>query len=121
MKNNNILVSVIVVSYNSEKTIEETLNSIKSQSYDNIELIISDDGSKDNTIDICKRWLQINGKVFSCYQLITVELNSGIPANCNRSLKASNADWVKFIAGDDTLKRDCVKENVKYINLHNDI
>ena len=49
---NNPLVSVVVITYNSASTIIETLDSIREQSYKNIELIISDDCSKDNTVDI---------------------------------------------------------------------
>ena len=51
---NDILVSCTVVSYNSEKMIVETLESIKSQTYRNIELIVSDDCSKDNTVLVCR-------------------------------------------------------------------
>lgn len=53
----NPLVSVIVITYNSAKYVLETLESIRVQSYQNIELIISDDCSKDNTIDICRNWI----------------------------------------------------------------
>ena len=52
-----ILVSVVVITYNSEKYILETLESIKTQSYKNLELIISDDCSKDDTVMICRDWL----------------------------------------------------------------
>ena len=46
------LVSIVVATYNSAKTVIETLESIKAQTYDNIELIVSDDCSQDNTIDV---------------------------------------------------------------------
>ena len=55
MNNKFPLVSVVIITYNSEKTIIETLESIKNQTYKNIELIISDDFSKDNTVEICKQ------------------------------------------------------------------
>ena len=57
----NDLVSVIVVSYNSEKTIIETLDSILMQTYKNIEIVVSDDKSSDRTISIVKEWMQKNG------------------------------------------------------------
>lgn len=55
----NPLVSVIVITYNSSKYVLETLNSVAAQTYDNIELIISDDCSVDNTVEICRNWLKM--------------------------------------------------------------
>ena len=105
MPTNNVLVSVVVLTYNSSTTIIETLNSVKEQTYSNIELIITDDASSDTTIDICRQWLDLNGKYFFNFCLITVEFNTGLPANCNRALNASKGEWIKFIAGDDSLKK----------------
>lgn len=114
MDENDTLVTVIVPTYNSCTTVIETLESIKEQSYRNIELIITDDGSKDETVKFCAEWLSLNGRVFTSYQLLKVEKNTGIPANCNRGLKAAHGTWIKFIAGDDTLKKDCIEININY-------
>ncbi|WP_312762527.1 glycosyltransferase [Epilithonimonas sp.] len=97
----NPLVSIIVITYNSSKYVLETLESARAQTYQNIELIISDDGSKDATVEICRDWLKENSDRFVHSQLITVEQNTGIPANCNRGVKASKGEWIKLIAGDD--------------------
>jgi glycosyltransferase involved in cell wall biosynthesis len=97
------LISVIVITYNSSKYVIETLESIKSQSYNRIELIISDDCSADNTVDICREWCAENKFRFEAVDLITSERNSGIPGNCNRGFNASHGEWLKFIAGDDLL------------------
>ena len=51
------LVSVVVITYNSAKFVIETLESVKSQTYKNIELIISDDCSTDDTVERCRLWL----------------------------------------------------------------
>ena len=121
MIGNNLLVSVLVVTFNSGTTIIETLESIKRQTYKNIELIITDDGSVDNTINLCKHWLDSNGIFFKNQQLITASANTGIPANCNRGLKAANGVWIKLIAGDDTLKDTCIQINMDYVALNNEI
>ena len=121
MLEKNLLVSVIVFTFNSRTTIVETLESIKKQTYKNIELIISDDGSGDNTINLCEHWLGNNVIFFKNSQLITVPANTGIPANCNRALKAANGVWIKFIAGDDTLKENCIEINMDYVTLNNEI
>lgn len=100
----NPLVSIIVITYNSSKYVLETLESAKVQTYPNIELIVSDDCSTDNTIEICKEWIDENKERFVRTELISVEKNTGIPANCNRGIKASQGEWLKLIAGDDALK-----------------
>ena len=121
MSTNNVLITVVVLAYNSSSTIIETLNSVKEQTYGNIELIITDDGSSDSTIDICRKWLDLNGRYFYDYNLITTEFNTGLPANCNRALNASKGEWIKFIAGDDALKKKCIEENIKYISTNSEI
>jgi glycosyltransferase involved in cell wall biosynthesis len=109
------LVSVIVLTYNSGKFVEETLESIKSQTYTNIELIISDDASNDNTVDICKKWLAVNKTHFKHSLLLEVPLNTGIPSNYNRGFKSSKGNWIKYISGDDCLSKDCIEKNMNYV------
>lgn len=109
------LVSVGVVTYNSSKTVIETLESIKNQTYQRIELIVSDDGSHDNTIEICREWLQANSSRFVRTELLTVEKNTGTAANCNRCSKASQGYFIKRIAGDDLLEPWCIQVNIENI------
>ena len=111
MKKKDPLVSIVVITYNSSKYVLETLESAKAQTYDNIELIISDDGSTDETLRICKDWLEKNKERFKYSKLITVSKNTGIPANCNRGVKASIGEWIKIIAGDDLLMNRCISIN----------
>jgi glycosyltransferase involved in cell wall biosynthesis len=110
------LVSVNVVTYNSAETIVETLESIKGQTYPRIELIVSDDCSKDNTVVICREWIASNKARFENTQIITTPVNTGISKNCNRALFAATGEWIKPIAGDDTLKPDCVQDNLNFIH-----
>jgi alpha-1,3-rhamnosyltransferase len=67
------LVSIVVITYNSSDYVLETLESAKDQTYKNIELIISDDCSTDNTVEICKNWLEENKERFKHTELITVK------------------------------------------------
>lgn len=115
LENRNPLVSVVVITYNSSKYVMETLESVKAQTYENIELIISDDGSTDHTIEMCRVWLAQNNNRFPKTKLLTVEENTGIPANCNRGVRASTGEWVKLIAGDDVFFEDCCRNFVNYI------
>ena len=108
------LVSIIVITYNSSKFVTETLESARMQKYQNIELIICDDHSTDNTVDICKKWISENKNRFEKATLIASEINTGIPANLNRGLKISEGLWIKPIAGDDLLADNCLTELISY-------
>ncbi|HEY3369697.1 MAG TPA: glycosyltransferase [Prolixibacteraceae bacterium] len=110
MKNDNPLVSIAVITYNSSEYILETLESVKAQTYQNIELVVSDDCSSDNTIEICKKWIKKNKDQFRRSELITMSTNSGVPSNCNRALYKSKGTWIKYIAGDDILNENCISK-----------
>jgi alpha-1,3-rhamnosyltransferase len=98
----------------------ETLDSAKAQTYQNIEIIISDDCSTDNTVEICKNWLNYNKDRFVRTELITMKKNTGISPNCNRAYNAANGEWIKGIAGDDILKPNCIEHYVEYVNEYPD-
>lgn len=118
MNNNQPLVSVPVITYNSSKFVLETLESIKAQTYQNIELIISDDCSADNTVELCQQWVEKNKTRFVRTQIITSETNTGVSANLNRAEAACQGEWVKGIAGDDLLTPNCIADCVEYVQQH---
>lgn len=109
------LVSVVVITYNSENTIIDTLESIKAQTYNNIELIISDDCSKDKTVSLCKEWITNNKNRFISTEIITVEHNTGTAGNLNRGNNKAKGIWIKGIAGDDKLIETCIESNINYV------
>lgn len=113
--NNCPLVSVPVVTYNSSKTVLETLESIKAQTYQNIELIISDDCSTDDTVEICKKWVLENENRFVRTLVLESPVNTGISANGNRAKEACRGEWIKGIAGDDLLMPDCIESCINYV------
>ncbi len=115
------LVSIIVITYNSARHVLETLESARVQTYNNIELIITDDCSTDNTVSVCKKWLEDNSDRFFRIELVTTPVNTGTPANCNRGLKAAQGEWLKYIAGDDALLDICIEENLKYSTTNTDV
>ena len=116
MKDNYPLVSVCVITYNSAKYILETLDSIEQQTYQNIELIISDDCSNDNTVDICQEWLNKHMERFIKTQILRADKNTGISANCNRAYKVASGIWIKGIAGDDYLYPNAIETYINFIN-----
>lgn len=108
-----MLVSVVIVTYNSSATILETLNSIFLQTYKDIEVIISDDCSKDNTVSLVSDWLFCNQKRFSKVKVIESESNHGVTYNCNRGIEASIGEYVQLIAGDDLLMPNAIERKVE--------
>lgn len=115
------LVSVPVITYNSAKTIVETLDSIFNQTYPNIELIVSDDCSTDNTVEICRQWTSDHGERFTRIEIIEAPVNTGISANMNRAEDACQGQWVKGIAGDDLLLPECIKTYMEFVKGRDDL
>lgn len=107
------LVSVVVISYNASKSIIETLDSVKSQTYSPLELIIADDCSKDDTAIKCKDWLTVNQGRFVRSKLIVNEENKGVSANLNIGIQSSTGEWIK-VFGDDILLPDAIEKNVAF-------
>lgn len=118
MKDNNPLVSIIIITYNSEAYVRDTLNSAINQTYRNIEIIVSDDNSYDNTVDVCKQWILEHKRTDIRLELITTNRNTGTSGNCNRGLFASKGEWVKIIGGDDMLASNGIKFYVDYVTEH---
>lgn len=109
------LVSVIALCYNQEKYLEETLDSIINQSYQNIELIITDDCSTDDSIKEIEQWINKNN--VKC-KLIKNKKNIGICKSLNNSIKATHGEYISIIACDDVLLPNKIKNQIeKFINL----
>ncbi len=107
---NSPLVSVIAICYNQEEYVLETLNSIKAQTYPNIELIISDDGSTDGTKAIVKKWIDEN---YPSARFICHPSNMGITKNLNGTIPYINGSFVKVIGCDDVLLDDSISVIMK--------
>lgn len=108
------LVSVVVLSYCSAETIVETLDSIKNQTYQSIELIIADDCSPDNSVEVVRQWIDKNQGCVAAVKLVTAEQNTGIPGNINRALKMATGEYLKLLAADDYMTIDAIAEYVAF-------
>ena len=116
MENRQPIVSVNVLMYNSSKYILETLESIKAQTYQNIELIMSDDKSTDNTVQICEKWIAKNKDRFATYQILVPDHNTGQCGNYNRAFRAATGEWIKEIDGDDLLLPNCLTDLMEFVS-----
>lgn len=115
------LVSVVVVTYNSSQTILETLESIRVQNYENIELIVSDDHSSDNTVQICRDWIDEYKERFASCHVVESLKNTGVTVNVNRGWKASRGEWVKILGGDDLFLSYAVREAMQFVTPEKEI
>ena len=108
------LVSILVPAYNHEKYIIDCLESIKKQTYKDIELIILDDSSLDNTYLLAKKWCVNNSNCFrNCKVYKNIE-NCGVAKNCNILLRKAKGYYLKFIASDDMLMPNAISDMVAY-------
>lgn len=105
------LVSFIITSYNYEKFITKTLESIINQTYENIELIIVDDCSQDNSVETIEHFINCNQD--KRITLITHDSNKGQLASMITGLKAANGTFVCFIDSDDIILPDYTKAHLK--------
>lgn len=115
------LVSVAIIAYQSALTIEETLDSIADQTYRNIELIISDDGSTDGTVDIANNWLKNHQGRFVRTQIVSVEKNTGVTFNYIRAEANCQGTWIKNIDGDDKLIPTAIEDYIGYAKANPDV
>lgn len=101
--------SVICPTFNSENFIKKNITSLLNQSYKNFEVIYSDDGSIDKTVDIIKGYKKnfLNEKINF---RIVINSHQGPGAARNHAIKLSNFDWISFIDSDDEWSRDKLKK-----------
>lgn len=120
--NNLPLVSVIITSYNSAQFVIDALDSIYNQTYANIELIITDDASHDDTFLLCEKWLMQHKKRFKSIHLVSSPYNTGTAGNINRGINFAHGEWIKLLAADDILCYDYLEKVIEHIlNSNNEI
>lgn len=110
----NILVSVITVCYNSSNTIARTVESILRQSYENIEYIIIDGASTDNTVEIVDGFQGAFKQKFNRPILVVSEPDQGIYNAMNKGIKLANGTFIGILNSDDTYEPDAVSRVIRY-------
>ena len=102
------MISVIVPVYNVEKYLEECLESIKRQTYTDIEVILVNDGSIDRSKEICERYCEKDSR----FKLVNQE-NKGLSGARNRGMLESKGEFISFVDSDDVLKEDMLEQLMK--------
>ena len=114
INDDDLLISVIIPVYNAENYLEQCLNSIKNQTYKNFEVIIVNDGSKDNTEVICKRFSEDDSR----FRYFT-KSNGGVSSARNFGLDNANGHYITFIDGDDWVEHNHLEILIKSITENN--
>ena len=97
-------ISIIIPVYNVEKYLERCLDSVLNQSYKNLEIILINDGSTDNSLDICLKYAKKDNRI----KLIN-QNNSGISEVRNKGLEAAKGEYIAFVDSDDVIDKDMFK------------
>ena len=108
------LVSIIMPNYNSEKYIKETIESVLAQTYQNWELIIVDDCSLDNSLELAKSFRDERIKIFS------MSKNGGAAIARNKAIKEAQGKWIAFLDSDDLWITEKLEKQIAYMS-NNDI
>ena len=110
----NIIVSVIVPVYNVELYLKECVDSIINQSFDNIEIILVDDGSTDNSSNICDEYSKIDERV-----KVIHKSNGGLSSARNVGINEAKGKYIMFVDSDDVISKTMIMEHVEVIKKYN--
>lgn len=116
LENNNLLISVIVPIYNVEQYLSECVDSILNQTYTNLEIILVDDGSTDNSGEMCDEYALKDARI-----VVLHKKNGGLSDARNAGLSIAKGDYIGFVDSDDYIRNDmyeklynlCQKYDVK--------
>ncbi|WP_313449029.1 glycosyltransferase [Streptococcus parasuis] len=111
MSNNKALVSIVMPAYNCEKYVVEAINSILAQTYRNWELLVLDDGSKDNTLRIIEEFSQKDSRI----KALPNGKNIGVSATRNRGIELASGEWIAFLDSDDMWKPEKLEKQFEIV------
>ena len=108
---NEPLVSIITPVYNAERFLSETIKSVKNQTYENWELLLVDDCSKDNSVSIIKEFQKNDHRI----KYIKLEKNSGASVTRNTGIKNAKGRFIAFVDSDDIWESNKLEIQIKYM------
>lgn len=106
-------VSIIVPVYNAEKYLGYAISSVIRQTYENIEIILVNDGSVDKSLQICRNYAEIDSRI----KVIDMP-NGGVSAARNRGIKEASGEFIQFVDADDVIHKDMTKRLVEIIETY---
>lgn len=103
-------VSILIPCFNSAKYVSEALQCCLSQDYQNIEIIVVDDGSTDNSVEVVKEWVSKYDNVH-----LYLQKNSGVCRARNLAFEKSTGDYILYLDADDLISRDTISNQVELL------
>lgn len=113
--NNEPLVSIIMPSYNASKFIVASIESVRNQTYQNWELLITDDFSKDNTVELIEKYTLLDKRI----KIYALRKNVGAASARNNSLRESKGRYIAFLDSDDLWKPHKLERQIKLMQNNN--
>lgn len=110
-------ISIVVAVYNAEKTLKKCVDSLLNQTYNNIEIILVNDCSKDNSLDICNEYSKANDNV----KVISNERNSGVSNTRNNGIDNSTGEYICFVDSDDYVESNYIEVLYYYYQKYNTV
>jgi glycosyltransferase involved in cell wall biosynthesis len=110
-------VSILIPTYNGARYIEACLDSVLSQTYKDIEILVVDDGSTDATFEILERYAANDQRI----RLVRNEHNLGLVGNWNRCIELAQGEWIKFVFQDDWIEPECLEAMLDATKLNGSI
>lgn len=117
MKSDIPLVSVAIITYNQKEFLVECIESVLAQDYDNLEIVIADDGSTDGTQEILKEYEK---KYPGKFILRLAEKNEGITKNSNRAYFSCSGKYIAWMGGDDLMSPGKIRKQVEFMEANPD-
>ena len=111
------MVSIVLPVYNGEKYISESIKSVLNQSYRNLELIIVNDCSNDNTADIIEKFAKMDGRI----KVINNNVNLKLPKSLNVGFGHAEGKYFTWTSDDNIYKDDAIEKMVQYLEGHPDV
>lgn len=112
-----MLISIVVTSYNYEKYLKDTINSVLAQTYQNWEMIVIDDASTDSSVEIIKEYQKKDKRI----KLIQNETNLGLSKTLKKGLEAASGEWIAILESDDSISSDYLEKKAAVIKQYPDI
>lgn len=111
-------VSVFVPAHNHARYIEACLDSLLQDGYPNLELVLIDDGSTDDSFGIAGRWVAQHGHRLAGGAVLRRQDNAGLTPTLNRLVAATSGDYITMLASDDYLLPGGIEARVRYLEAH---
>lgn len=110
------LITIIVPCFNAQNTIKETIESVLKQTYKNYELLIINDGSTDNSVEVCSSYAHSDNRI----SIISIN-NHGVSVARNTGIQHAQGEYIAFLDSDDLWQPNKLEQQINFMNSHPEV